>query len=140
MVRVRVSLGYTMAICLVLATPSKPRKAGRFSYKMMPPGKVQVPGFCNTDMHRDIIMKGASGLGIDTSPDQLSLIVSNGLIRDALLPSGQQWTLGNYIDESGGVQARGKRTFGIFVPVDEEEEEEEEQGKSRDGQVNVGRR
>jgi len=34
---------------------------------------------------------------------------------------------------------RGKRTFGILVPVDEEEEEEE-QGKSRDGQVNVGMR
>lgn len=92
----------------------KYRKVGRFSYKMMPPGKVQVPGFCNTDMHRDIITNGASGLGIDASSDQLSLIVSNGLIRDAPLPNGQQWTLGNYIDEFDRVQARGKRTFGIW--------------------------
>lgn len=116
---------------------AKYRRAGRFTYKMMPPGKVQVPGFCNTDVHRDVITKGASGLGIDTSPDQLTLIVSNGLIRDAPLPSGQQWTLGNYVDEFGGVQARGKRTFGILVPVDEEEEEEEEQSKSRDEQVRM---
>jgi len=69
---------------------AKYRKVGRFSFKMMPPGKVQVPGFCNTDMHRDVITKGASRLGIDASPDQFSLIVSNGLIGDSPLPSGQQ--------------------------------------------------
>ena len=34
----------------------------------------------------------------------MAIIISNGLIRDAPLPSGQQWTLGNYVDEFGGVQ------------------------------------
>jgi len=99
----------------------KYRRAGRFCYKMMPPGKVQVPGFCNADTHLDVITKGARGLGIDTAPDQLSLIVSNGLIRDVPLPSGQPWTLGNYTDEFGGVQARGKRTFGILVQLSEQD-------------------
>jgi len=79
---------------------AKYRKVGRVSFKMMPHGKVQVPGFCNRDMHRDVITKGASRLGVDASPDQLSLIVSNGLIGDSLLPSGQQWTLRNYEGEA----------------------------------------
>lgn len=95
---------------------------------MMPPGKVNVPGFSSTDTHHDVITKGAKGLGIDTNPDQLSLIVSHGFVRDAPLPSGQPWTLGNYTDEFGGVQARGKRTFGILVNLDEENEDEEDFG------------
>ena len=33
-------------------------------------------------------------------------------------PSGKQWTLGNYTDEFGGTQVRGKHTFGIYVPLD----------------------
>ena len=66
----------------------------------MPPGKVNVPGFSSTDTHHDVITKGAKGLGIDTNPDQLSLIVSHGFVRDAPLPSGQPWTLGNYIQMS----------------------------------------
>ena len=40
------------------------------------------------------------------------------MIRDAPLPSGVPWTLGNYVKEFGGVQARGKRTFRIFMPYD----------------------
>ena len=40
------------------------------------------------------------------------------MIRDAPLPSGVPWTLGNYVKEFGAVQARGKRTFGIFMPYD----------------------
>ena len=95
---------------------------------MMPPGKVQVPGFSNADTHQDVITKGAKGLGIDTNPGRLSLIVSHGLVRNASLPSGQPWTLGNYTNEFGGVQARGKRTFEILVDLDEENEEEEEGG------------
>ena len=67
--------------------------------------------------------KGVHGLGLTTSPERLSLIVSNGLIRDAPLPSGLPWTLGNYIHEFGGVQARGKQTFGIYMPYDVVDEE-----------------
>lgn len=58
-------------------------------------------------------------------PDQLFLIVSNGLVRDVPLPNGQPWTLGSYTDEFGGPQARGKWTFGIYVPIEVEQEEEE---------------
>ena len=90
---------------------------------MIPPGKVQVPGFSNDDQYLEVVAKGAKGLGITISPDRLSLIVSNGLIRDAPLPSGVPWTLGNYVKEFGGVQARGKRTFGIFMPYDVDDEE-----------------
>jgi len=50
--------------------------------------------------------------------ERLEMIVSNGLIRNAALPSSQPYTLGKYISEFGGVQARGKRTFGIYVPTD----------------------
>ena len=39
------------------------------------------------------------------------------------LPSGKPWTLGNYTEEFGGVQARGKRTFGIFMLFDSDEGE-----------------
>ena len=97
---------------------AKYERSGRFSYRMIPLGKVQVPGFSNNDQYLEVVAKGAKGLGIATSPDRLSLIVSNGLIRDAPLPSGVPWTLGNYVKEFGGVQARVKRTFGIFMPYD----------------------
>ena len=105
---------------------------------MTPPGKVQVPDFCNTDTYPEVIAKGAQGLDIHAPIESLSLIVSNGLVRDAPHPSGQQWTLGNYTQEFGGVQARGKHTFGIFVPLEVEEEEEEdkeEESESGDKQV-----
>ena len=60
---------------------------------MLPPGKVQVPGFSNEDTYKDVLMKGAKGLGISARCDNISLLVSNGLVRDAPLPSGQSWTL-----------------------------------------------
>ena len=47
----------------------------------------------------EVISKGAKGLGIDSDPFQLSLIVSNGLVRNVSLPNGQPWTLGNYTIE-----------------------------------------
>ncbi len=93
---------------------------------MLPPGKVQVAGFSNEDTHLDVITKGAKGLELDTAPNQLSLIISNGLVLDTPHPSGLQWTLGGYIDDFGGVQARSKRTFGLLLPPEEEEGEEEE--------------
>lgn len=91
---------------------------------MVPPGKIQVPGFANSDTYQEVTAKGAHGLGLRTSSEQLHLIVSNGLIRDAPLPSGLPWTLGNYVNEFGGVQARGKRTFGIYMPYDVVDEED----------------
>lgn len=84
---------------------------------MVPPGKVQIPGFCNSDVYQEVVAKGAKGLGITAPMESLSLIVSNGLVRDVSLPSGKPWTLGNYTQEFGGVQARGKRTFGIFMQM-----------------------
>lgn len=102
----------------------KYERSGRFSYKMVPPGKVQVPGFSNDDQYMEVLVKGAKGLGLTTSSDRLSLIVSNGLVRDAPLPSGIPWTLGNYVNEFGGVQARGKRTFGVFMPYDVADKED----------------
>ena len=105
-------------VYLIQLNFAKYERSGRFSYKMIPPGKVQVPGFSNNNQYLEVVAKGAKGLGITTSPDRLSLIVSNGLICDAPLPSGAPWTLGNYVKEIGGVQARGKRTFGIFMPYD----------------------
>ena len=72
---------------------AKYKQSGKFGYKMIPPGKVQVPGFCNSDLYQDVIANGAKGLRISVSNENLSLIVSNGLIRDAPLPSGNLWTL-----------------------------------------------
>ena len=88
---------------------------------MVPPGQVQIPGFSNDDTYKQVIIKGAKGLEITNSSENLLLLVSNGLVKDTPLPSGKAWTLGNYISEFGGIQARGKRTFGIFVPVDTED-------------------
>ena len=91
---------------------------------MVPPGKVQIPGSTDKDTHKEVIMKGAKGLGIDSPVHQLSLLISNYLVKDVSLPSGKSWTLGNYTAEFGGPQARGKRTFGfgIFVPFTERDD------------------
>ena len=104
---------------------------------MMPPGKVL--GFCNMDVHRDVITKGATGWGVDATPDQLSLIISKSLVRDA--PLNSQWSvtyghaLGNCIDEFGEVQALGKHMIGILVLLDEQEKEKE--SKIRDEQEKI---
>ena len=92
---------------------------------MVPPGKVQIPGFTDKDTHKEVIMKGAKGLGIDSPIHQLSLLISNCLVKDVPLPSGKSWTLGNYTAEFGGPQARGKRTFGIFVPFTKRDVEDD---------------
>ena len=98
------------------------KRAGKFGYKILAPGKVQVPGFTEADTHQQVTMKGAKGLGIDRPIDQLSLLISSSLVKDTPLPSNKPWTLGNYTQEFGGSQARGKRTFGIYVPYDEGED------------------
>ena len=35
------------------------RRIGRFGYKMVPPGKVQIPDFTNKNAHKEVIMQGA---------------------------------------------------------------------------------
>ena len=83
---------------------------------MMPPGKIQVPGFCSNDSYNDVVRKGAKGLSITHPPDKLQFIVSNDLVTNGLLQDGKPWTLGNFIEELGGAQAKSKRTFGVCVP------------------------
>ena len=102
---------------------AKYERSGQFGYKKIPPGKVQVLGFSNADTYKEVIIKGVNGLGMEVSPERLSLIISNRLVLDSLLPSGLAWNLGNYTNMFGGVQARGKRTFGIFMPYDVTDEE-----------------
>ena len=63
---------------------------------MVPPGKIQIPGFTDSDSHEDVITKGSKGLGITKPPNQLSLLVSSSLVKNSVLPSGKVWTLGNY--------------------------------------------
>lgn len=53
----------------------------------------------------------------------LSLIVSNGLVIDTPLSGDKPWDLGTYVEQIGGVSARGKKTFGIYIPFDAEDEE-----------------
>jgi len=79
---------------------------------MVPPGKVQIPGFTDKDTHKEVIMEGAKGCVINSLIHQLSLLISNCFVP---LPSGKSWTLGNYMAEFGGPQARAKRTLGIYV-------------------------
>ena len=38
----------------------------------MPPGKVQVPGINKKDTYRNVISKGAKGLGVKTHIDLLT--------------------------------------------------------------------
>ena len=49
---------------------------------MMPPGRIQVSGFCDSDSYMKVISKEAKGLNwheIDSNSFQLSPIVSNGM-------------------------------------------------------------
>ena len=78
------------------------RRIRRFGYKKVPPGKVQIPSFTDKDTHREVIVKGAQGLGIESSTHQLSLLISNCLVKDISLPSGKSWILGNYTAEFRG--------------------------------------
>ena len=86
---------------------------------MVPPGRIQVPGFEDKDTYLDVVSKAAKGLGLDVMIHRLSLVISNSLVKDTHLPSGKPWTLGNYTKEFGGSQARAKRTFGICVSEEE---------------------
>ena len=92
------------------------RRAGKFGYQMMPPGRIQISGFSDADTYCDVIKKGAKGLNVTAQPETLSLVVSNGLVTNTPLRDGREWTLGNYTLEIGGVSTRSKKTFGIYNP------------------------
>lgn len=81
---------------------------------MVAPGKIQISGFCDDDTYMDVVKKAANGLNLAADPSSLSLIVSNGLVTNTPLQSGNEWTLGEYTLEIGGVQSRSKKTFGIY--------------------------
>ena len=93
---------------------------------MIPPGKVQIPGFSDEDSHQEVIDKAAKGLGIDPSTDHesLTLMMSKGLVKNLPLSNGKPWTLGSFVEQLGGAQVRGKRTFGICVPDNANSDEE----------------
>ncbi len=93
---------------------------------MQPPGKVQVPGFCDDDTHQDVIFKAAKGLDIKASAEPLSLVMSSGLVKNMPLSSGKPWTPGSFVKELGGAQVRGNRTFGVCLPSSSSDEEEED--------------
>ena len=99
---------------------------------MVPPGEIKIPGFHNDDTHADVIEKGARGLGITSPTDQLTLLVSCCLVRDAPLSNGLPWTIGGYTSEFGRAQARGKRTFGIFVDGVAESDDDSDEAQLED--------
>ena len=102
---------------------SQYRKAGLTFRKSS--GNVLVSGFTDHDLYHEVVTKGAKGLDINVNPANLSLIVSNGLVLDVPLSGDKPWDLGTYVEQIGGVNvsARGKKTFGIYIPFDLEDEE-----------------
>lgn len=84
---------------------------------------MQVSGFIDDNTYQEVVTQGARGLTIKADPADLHLIVSGGLVMDDTLQDGKPWTLGGYVQEIGGVSARCKKTFGIYIPLDVEEEE-----------------
>lgn len=55
-------------------------------------------------------------MNITHPPDRLQFLVSNGLVTNGPLQDRKPWTLGNFIEELGGAQAKSKRMFGVCVP------------------------
>ena len=92
---------------------------------MVLPGKV----YTNTRLHWQGYTQGSYNEGCTGTCWDWNLYTSTILIdfkfseRCLYLPSGKSWTLGNYTAEFGGPQARGKCTFGIFVPFTKRDEE-----------------
>lgn len=52
---------------------------------MVPPGRIQVPGFEESDNHFTVISKAAKSLGLH---HYLSFVISNSLVRDRELQVG----------------------------------------------------
>lgn len=81
---------------------------------------TQVIGFTDADTHHDVLVKGASGLGINCSVNELSIICSGGLVPDIPI-NNEPWSLGEYINLNGGSVNRSKKCWGIYVPIDVDE-------------------
>lgn len=61
------------------------------------------------------------GLGLKCDVKLLQLICSSGLVPN--FPIGSKpWTLGEYIVNHGGKPSRGKKVWGIDIPIGIEEE------------------
>ena len=98
------------------------RKAG-LTYRRTT-GNFQISGFSDDNTYQEVVAQGARGLKINADTADLHLVVSGGLVMDDPLQDGKPWTLGGYVQEIGGVSARGKKTFGIYIPLDVEEDDE----------------
>lgn len=84
---------------------------------------VQVVGFTDADAHKDVLAKGAKGLGIECGTEIL-LVCSNGIVLDMPI-LGKQWTLGEFIQQNGGVLQIEVRKYGeCFVPMMRKEHQE----------------
>lgn len=79
---------------------------------------MQVVGFTDADAHKDVLAKGAKGLGIECGTEIL-LVCSNGIVLDMPI-LGKQWTLGEFIQQNGGTANRSKKVWGVLCPYDEE--------------------
>jgi hypothetical protein len=82
---------------------------------------TQVVGFTEHDSHHDVITMAAKALEIHCDTSLLSLICSYGLVPDCPIED-QPWTLGKYIEHHGGVTNRGKKVWGIYIPVDADDD------------------
>lgn len=70
------------------------------------------------DTHESVIQKAAKGLGLQCDVELLQLACSNGLVPNS--PIGDKpWSLGEYISNNGGKQSRGKKVWGIVIPIGE---------------------
>ena len=81
---------------------------------------TEVIGFTDADSHHDVLVKGARGLGINCSVNELSILCSGGLVPDIPI-NNEPWSLGEYIKLNGGSVNRSKKCWGIYVPIDVEE-------------------
>ena len=118
---------YAINLVLLQLNICRYRKSGLTLRKTS--GSIQVSGFTNADTYKDVIERSMKGLSISSLHANLELVVSGGIVRDTPLEHGEPWTLGGYVDEIGGSSVRGKKCFGIYVPIDTEEEEEYEEVK-----------
>ena len=73
---------------------------------------TQVIGFTDPDSHHDVLIKGARGLGINCSVDELSILSSGGLVPDIPI-NNEPWTLGECIKLNGGSVNQSKKCWGL---------------------------
>lgn len=81
---------------------------------------MQVVGFTNDNTYQDILSRAASGLGLKCDLSLLRLLCSGGVIPDVPI-GGKPWTLGEFIRQNGGSQNRGKKSWGVDVPIGHED-------------------